>query len=275
MQEGYKDAAVVDRTIDTRYKFASYEKVHFLEDQVQAVNSSITTYEMTKNGYFIPSEVNKLFNGNTVTIKVAEEYFQMMRDVVKTSQLNEDLQYRLFRDAGSGPYLFLETQNGEGIEYTNFYNPISIIDNSYDKGEDSYFIKIEDDIPLLSVSWFKNNNTIGLNFNTCYFGTQLSATFGKGEFDNNYYNEKRIFLNLDTPGDAGYLNMYSTESGNKGQYLATYYIKNISDERHPKFILADITKHKTQQGFLIVKHKGINGNLIYNENNTGRIIINS
>ena len=276
MQEGYKDAAVVDRTIDSRYKFASYEKVHFLEDQVQAVNSSTTPYEMTDKGYFIPSEVNKLFNGNTVTIKVAEEYFQMMRDVVKTSQLNEDLQYRLFRDAGSGPYLFLETETGEGIEYTNFYNPTSVIDNTYVKGVDSYFIKIEDDIPMLSVSWFENNNTIGLNFNTCYFGTQLSDTFGSGEFDNNYYNEKRIFLNLDTPGDAGYLNMYSTESGNKGQYLATYYIKNISDERHPKFILADITKHKTQQGFLIVKHKGINGNLIYNEkNNTGRIIINS
>ena len=76
----------------------------------------------------------------------------------------------------------------------------------------------EGHVPL-SVSWVNNNGKIKLDFNSCYYN----------RLDNDYsnkYNLKHLFLNLDSPGDAGYLNTITIQ--NEIRYDALYYIKNIS-----------------------------------------------
>jgi hypothetical protein len=50
--------------------------------------------------------------------------------------------------------------------------------------------------------------------------------------NDNYFNWKHSFLNLDKPGEAGYLTIWNEDiPGN------TYYIKNTSHDGIPKFIL--------------------------------------
>ena len=65
----------------------------------------------------------------------------------------------------------------------------------------------------------------------------------------NTFNSKNLFLNLNYPGEAGYLRIYEDPLNNNYKQLATYYIKNISDSK-PKFMLsANYDVDKQYPGF--------------------------
>jgi len=210
MREGYSinDISYVDTSVvENKISCASYEYAHFEEDLRSAKNDAIAETIVLK---YDPIEVNKILEGKSATLEVDEEYFKLMK-------FNKKAKYRLYDNTLVGPYLIL------GNIPTKYYNPGR---DEYKADNDSYIIKLFDSNAALSVSWYKNSKTkeIQLDFNTCYYNNY--------EY-NNYFNEKRNFLALARPGEAGYLNSYTP--GIKEDVL--YYIKNISDS-HPKFLLS-------------------------------------
>ena len=101
----------------------------------------------------------------------------------------------------------------------------------YKSDDDTCVLNMFEGHVPLSVSWVDNNGKIKLDFNSCYYN-RINAGI------TNKYNLKHLFLNLDSPGDAGYLNTFTL--CNEIRYDALYYIKNISDS-HPKFLLSAMT----------------------------------
>ena len=117
----------------------------------------------------------------------------------------------------------------------------------------------------LSVQWLSTENGIKLDFNSYYAKELLNIT----SIDN-ARNNKHLFLNLDFPGAAGYLNIYSNLFSNDAvhEQVQRYYIKNISDNK-PKFILsAEISQNKAS--FDIYK-ENVNYNML--SDNNGNVIV--
>ena len=229
------------------HKYVTYKLAHFLEDQAAATNGS--QYTIDDNQYFYPTFVNRLLNGKDASVKVVEDYFNLMRkqDTEEyDGQSLEDMFYRLYKDAANGPYLLC------GDFPTKYFDTTTITADPGILSSDNFVISISSGKKDISVSWCINNeNTIELDFNSYYYdGSNVSALFGNAQI-HNYFNEKRVFLNLTFPGEGGYLNTYDEY----GIYEATYYIKNISDQ-HPKFILADCTVHDdSKTDFLMSQNK--------------------
>lgn len=124
------------------------------------------------------------------------------------------------------PYLMVgDTANVELP--TRFINPGTQSENYFSDNDNCIMNIFEGHVPL-SVSWVNNKGKIKLDFNSCYYN-RLDSNYS------NKYNLKHLFLNLDSPGDAGYLNTITIK--NEIRYDALYYIKNISDQ-HPKFLLS-------------------------------------
>lgn len=80
----------------------------------------------------------------------------------------------------------------------------------------------------ISVSWLSNDaGSIKLDFNALHYSTPD---------DSNVRNKLHKFLNLDRPGDSGYLMIYSSEDG-QNKLIYKLFIKNISDASTPRFVM--------------------------------------
>lgn len=94
----------------------------------------------------------------------------------------------------------------------------------------------------LSISWLSTDYGIKIDFNSKYYNEQIAASV------DNLFNYQHTFLNLDKPGDSGYLKIYKNsissatsmnEFDDMNNIEDILYIKNISD-RFPKFILSSM-----------------------------------
>lgn len=105
-----------------------------------------------------------------------------------------------------------------------------------------------------TVTTLRNSSyTVQLNLETTLSVIVRNVNAGvpsyKLDFNSEYYfkppaglentrNHRHMFLNLDEPGDSGYLNIYDNYT-NSGRCMMTLFIKNISDEI-PKFVLRKV-----------------------------------
>ena len=95
---------------------------------------------------------------------------------------------------------------------------------------DLNLFKNRDGYHHLSVSWYYANDSLGIDINSYYY-TVLD--------ENNVFNRKHKFLSLPRSGDGGVLQEWkdAENEGEEDKLLATYFIKNISDDK-PRFLLS-------------------------------------
>lgn len=185
---------------------ADYRYIHFDEHRFEAVEiSSAPIYDSV--------EFAKLLSETDLTLRIDESYKNVLTEA---GYSEEDLVDNLI----SWPYLWNTTNNDDfPQQFVNAYN--SVEDGSMD---DSMEIVLYDDHSI-SCSWKKSNDKIQLDFNSLYY-THISSP-------KNVFNRQHKFLSLKKAGEAGYLQEYNEDD----QLVATYYIKNISDDK-PKFLLS-------------------------------------
>lgn len=114
---------------------------------------------------------------------------------------------------------------------------------------DDFLIQLDD--VTISVTWRQTtvsgvkSGPIKIDFNCAYYGSQTAGTGPVAEIkQNNIRNKHHLFLNLDRPGDSGYLRLYSSTAGSpRLKYLL--FIKNISDKTHPRFVMKNIDIDQT------------------------------
>lgn len=182
----------------------------YIEDKYVKQNKYVKSFELSPEKYVTTENIalaNKHLTFNNIGI------FSVIPDtLLQTSQLLNN-RYNILSYEN-----ILFQENEEIIEISCYKNEITC------------------DMNKISVQWYKNpnDNQIKLDFNAIY---ALSANIIDNSI-NNYRNTKHLFLNLDKPGDAGYLNIYSTNEYYVEQ-IQCYYIKNISD-KYPKFILSAV-----------------------------------
>lgn len=110
----------------------------------------------------------------------------------------------------------------------------------------SYVVQLSNNMKINIAAMKNDYGTIKLDFNPNYYfypQTKLASI--------NIRNKLHLFLNLDKPGDSGYLNLYETDSASSYSLitdsngnivlnlLATLFIKNISTTE-PKFVMKAI-----------------------------------
>lgn len=189
-----------------------------------------------------PHEFQRTIGTDALSLRIDESYTRIFEELnnsnvygnVKVSKTYLDM----FHDI---PYLYVCTNNNIYENCIELYNPGASGQN-IKVPEDQYVIQLSSNNDVndtISVSWISANNNIygnkqgiKLDFNTAYYNDN------KDPQKKNYFNWKHQFLNLDKPGDCGYLQIWHN-NGN-AQLMKPgniYFIKNISDDK-PKFIIS-------------------------------------
>ena len=191
---------------DDALSCADYRYIHFDEQNFEAVEiGSAPVYDSV--------EFAKLLSETDFTLRIDESY----KNVLTEAGYSEE---NLVDNLVSWPYLWNTTNNADfPQQFVNAYNPVE--DGSMD---DNMEIVLYEDHSI-SCSWKKSNDKIQLDFNSLYY-THISSP-------KNVFNRQHKFLSLKKAGEAGYLQEYNEDD----QLVATYYIKNISDDK-PKFLLS-------------------------------------
>lgn len=190
---------------DDALSCADYRYIHFDERNFETVEISAPVYDSV--------EFAKLLSETDLTLRIDESYKNVLTEA---GYSEEDLVDNLI----SWPYLWNTTNNDDfPQQFVNAYNPVE--NGSMD---DNMEIVLYDDHSI-SCSWKKSNDKIQLDFNSLYY-THISSP-------KNVFNRQHKFLSLKKAGEAGYLQEYNEDD----QLVATYYIKNISDDK-PKFLLS-------------------------------------
>ena len=184
---------------------ADYRYIHFDEQNFKAIEIGAPIYDSV--------EFAKLLSETDFTLRIDESYKNVL---TQAGYSEEDLVDNLI----SWPYLWNTKSNADfPQQFVNAYNPIE--DGSMD---DNMEIVLYEDHSI-SCSWKKSNDKIQLDFNSLYY-THIASS-------KNVFNRQHKFLSLKKAGEAGYLQEYNKDD----QLVATYYIKNISDDK-PKFLLS-------------------------------------
>ena len=191
---------------DDALSCADYRYIHFDEQNFEAIEiGSAPIYDSV--------EFAKLLSETDFTLRIDESYKNALTEA---GYSEEDLVDNLI----SWPYLWNTKSNADfPQQFVNAYNPVE--DGSMD---DNMEIVLHEDHSI-SCSWKKSNDKIQLDFNSLYYTHISSLT--------NVFNRQHKFLSLKKAGEAGYLQEYNEDD----QLVATYYIKNISDDK-PKFLLS-------------------------------------
>ena len=77
----------------------------------------------------------------------------------------------------------------------------------------------------------------------------------------NIYNNMKLFLNLNKAGESGLLNIYRDPLNGDFTRLATYYIKNLSDDK-PKFMISADFAIDTAYPALVIDYDTIDGTTV-------------
>jgi len=193
-------------------------------------------------------------------IKAVEPYFPKIKIPEYVENINSRAKY---------PLLYLCADNEVIEKYEKPFGQTYIEDDNCIFG---FSEASTSTVPLLSGSWCKYTDSKGkqqiqLDFNSYYcktpgINTGLSA---------NTYNKYNLFLNLEKAGDAGILITYANPLSGQYEEIASYYIKNISDDK-PKFMLSvNYMKDIQFDGFMmehedsLLISEGIVTNMIVNE----------
>lgn len=191
---------------NTKLSCADYRYIHFDEDGFEPISvGEMPIYDST--------EFIKILSGMDATIRIDEAY---KNELVEAGYSEDDLVDNLIK----WPYLWNTAANDDfPQQFVDAFNPVA--DGSMD---DNMKINVFED-HIISCSWKKIDDRIQIDFNSLYY-TQVSS------FEN-VFNRQHKFLSLKKAGEAGYLQEYDQDD----QLTATYYIKNISDDK-PKFLLS-------------------------------------
>ena len=228
--------------------------------------TDLHVFDSLYNDYVYPGHIpefvdleeyeQKLFNRDLQTNDdVFTEYTDLMRyDVARylSSQREElvaDSQYSL---ADYDNFSTIEIVDGKEtiidgmnlvtepflVNTEQFYK---LADSSYIKGyvngnnnvdySGKYRIVLDENVELSAEIMTNDDGETKIDFNPIYYF--LPTDYIKAH---NTRNKLHLFLNLDKPGDSGYLNVYKNVNTENPDLLATLFIKNISDSI-PKFIL--------------------------------------
>lgn len=219
-----------------------YNKLHYLESKFNKyvlstedaqywdmTETEQTTYLSVDNSTTIFSDYQKLANYNVhqyLSILGDEEMYALKAtddDLIENiNSISDDIAYTT--TIYMMPYNVLTSNESKLTSYISAYTDSSL-------PNDTYILSIGNDCAL-SVSWLKytlnSKHVIKLDFNTGFFATNNSNIK-----QYNYRNNHKLFLNLDKPGDSGYLFAYTTDKVKR----YCLFIKNISTESKPRFIV--------------------------------------
>lgn len=231
--------------------------VNFVNARYTEMLSNIYT---TKNAIYDPYEFEQNIHTSDLSIRLDESYM----NVFDNNQTLVDLYPNLYKQTSDGSkqslrnhlnqfkdtyYLWKVNTTTSYTDYKELYNPGASGQSIKANNQDQYIIKLSADLSadqsknqedVISVSWIRaSDNKYGLNagikldFNTAYYNNNTSM-------NDNYFNWKHSFLNLDKPGDFGYLQIWHNDEANGNKPIIPgniYVIKNISDNK-PKFLIS-------------------------------------
>lgn len=256
MQEGFKNDLSVCELSNT----LSVHKVNFLNARYLEHNSTLYSQDSQQHiRIYDPYELQNAINNYNITLRIDESYINDLAEVGITKNVIDK-----YDDV---PYLWLKYDNNSSCNnaissINEFYIPGTnnndVYNNNVISSDYQYILKISNNVEI-SVTWINNNqnifgehNGIKLDFNGIHYIHSSNK---------NYYNYKHSFLNLDKPGDGGYLRIYNSTTNDYIETDLVFFIKNISDDK-PKFIMVNVSdrfKDNTED---------INANILYTEDIT-------
>lgn len=262
----------------------SYNVLHYIEEKYNKYiheSDDAIYYDLTELERF--TYLSTIYNENNIYNDYqllahhrAHEYLSVLRDEVKRYPI-QDISSEYFNQTFSviEPYVLVDFNSlpedaqgtylsGTLLSTINRYNVIS----SEFQNNRPYEIVLDStdqENNTISVSWMRNDQgDIKLDFNTMKYLQNSDnvrsinlKTATETVSVKNYRNRLHLFLNLDRPGDSGYLNL--TSWSNSESVFYTLYIKNISTKDTPKFVMKrvrlelthdfieSIDSYKTQQ----------------------------
>lgn len=236
----FPDARIYE---DAKYNASALTSINPAYSAFQML-SSLSVYSYNELHSFEEASIS---NVNKLLVEPYEvrEYLDQHQDVQLNIKVNE--QYKL-EPIMTSPYLarmipwLIKSENVD----QSIFDPGCQNDTSdhQDSNQATLFLvkgSEFNNIHPLSVSWYYlSDNCIKLDFNKKYFFKRINENLP------NICNYQHTFLNLDYPGAAGYLKVYSStisaaekpeDFENTLNLDNVYYIKNISDTK-PKFLLS-------------------------------------
>ena len=233
----------------TTFTALTYFKGHYYEPMNASSTSSLADYTSLSSNVNVydPYEFKRLLHGNYPVLKADELFLSAAANM--NTDANDGYPYicQTTISTFEQPWGQTNTRARRNTTNAKLKAPVSYgncVMQIFPDADISTF-------PMLSVSWGKDSTgKIQLDFNPMF-----NALSGDGssahrtELSVNTFNSMNLFLNLNYPGEAGYLRIYEYPLSGNFKQLATYYIKNISDSK-PKFMLsANYDVDKQYPGF--------------------------
>ena len=218
--------------LGTDYYPITYMSSHFYEVLNSSTTNDLSNYDIISSDedVFDPIKFRDILFGKEPAFKIDEKYIETVKSIENIL-------------SDGYPYMCLSVPD-------IFENPYNLENKLSNVSNGNCLLQMTDapDFPALSIQWGKykvdNIEKIKIDFNPLFNSSEdiryLSA---------NTYNCLKLFLNLDKPGEAGIIDIYDDPLHGSFNKLATYYIKNISDDK-PKFLLsANFLQELTYPGF--------------------------
>ncbi len=236
--EGYEaNLSTINAYLPIQYhdklSIVNYFDVHYSEMSTNAQLSSADA------NIYSPYEFQQKINNYDLTARLDESYFSVFKTL--SSRYNFLSSNTYINSFNTVPYIWYANLSALS-DFTELYNPGVLNQQICADCSNTYVIQLPNSrtdamsADIISVNYIlSENNSYGdgikLDFNSPLYNSTPDQI--------NYFNWKHQFLNLNTPGDTGYLQIWYTDENNN-QYSVPgniYYIKNISDTK-PKFILS-------------------------------------
>lgn len=213
MFEGYKTTKL---EFPNGITAANLFDVHYGESA-----DELSAHEITcASGIYEPTLFRVKIKDLDLNFRVDESYINTLDQYdLKVSDIIHEIPYIWYSDNNRTiPGKYISAHLSSDAECKNY-------------GEDNCVFTLKDGCEI-SASCYKHKTTgYQLDFNTDFY---RRATDPMGS-TRNVFNRNRLFLSLRMPGDAGVLNIW--EEG-FAKIKASYYIKNISDDEHARFLLS-------------------------------------
>lgn len=237
----YEQYTVIDLTTPqgTVFHPISYMSAHYYEALNSDTTKDLSSYSALSSNVNVydPWEFRNVLAGRMPALKIDENYKEAVSDMENIL-------------SDGYPYICKEAP-------VNFENPWGQSTSQSPVSHGNCMLQFNEapEFPPLSIQWARYATTdtdkcgkIQIDFNPMY-----NAESGeKNALSVNKFNNKKLFLNLNRAGEAGYIDIYSNPMAGDFHKLATYYIKNLSDDK-PKFLLsADFIEVPDYPGFIVI-----------------------
>ena len=180
-----------------------------------------------------PTQFQTELGTTDISIRIDEQFDVDLNDI--TNKTDGEFSKKTFDKFKDNAYLIKAT-NIRNIH--ELYDPGTYRSQYQANTSNQYIIGLYNNNgteDVLSVCWYNTTKGIKLDFNTKWYNYHTEHDFKQDSSLKNLYNIKHQFLNLDSPGNSGYLQLQKIVN-NALIPSHIFFIKNISDTT-PKFIL--------------------------------------